>query len=242
MKEAPKALFILLLALWLIAITSLVLASVWGNPVMRAVLGMGIGLIVLWIFLGGTLMILLRDPVRRLVRRIPIQWQVKFVLFATLMALIEEAVTTTMTNLAPLFGVKVGEAYITASANYLDVVLRHSVIVFVPMFVAWAVLLRWWDISPFWVFVLFGLTGLMAEAGTFGAQHLSEFALWIFVYGLMVYLPAYTLPAERGARPARWYHAIPALLLPFVFAIPVAVLIGLLDPAHPSIHFPPIQG
>jgi hypothetical protein len=237
-----KALFILLLALWLTASTALVLVVTWNNPIAHAVVGMGTGLIVLWVFLGGGLMFLLRDPIHRFVQRIPLQWQVKFVLLATLMALIEEAVTTTMTNLAPLFGVKIGEAYITASANYLDVVLHHSVIVFVPMFVAWAVLLRWWNFSPFWVFVLFGLTGLMAEAGTFGAQHLSEFALWIFVYGLMVFLPAYTLPAERGAQPARWYHAIAAVLLPFMLAIPVAVLVGLLDPAHPDIHFPPIQG
>jgi hypothetical protein len=53
------------------------------------------------------------------------------VLFCTLLALAEEAVTTTMTNLAPLFGVKMGEVAITASANYIEVVTQHSVIVFV---------------------------------------------------------------------------------------------------------------
>lgn len=54
-------------------------------------------------------------------------WKKKFVVFATVLALIEEAITTTMTNLAPLFGVEIGEAYITASTNYVDVVLFHSV-------------------------------------------------------------------------------------------------------------------
>jgi hypothetical protein len=34
----------------------------------------------------------------------------KFIVMATVLALTEEAITTTMTNLAPLFGVKVGLA------------------------------------------------------------------------------------------------------------------------------------
>lgn len=241
MKDAFKTLFILLLAGWLALSTAAVAVFTWSDRVAHAVIGMGAGLIVLWVFVGGTLMFVLRDPLRGLVRRLPLPWQVTFVAFATLLAMLEEAVTTGMTNLAPLFGVNVGEAYITASANYFDVILRHSVVVFVPMFAAWAVMLRRWAFSPFWVFLLFGLSGLLAEAGTFGAQNLAQFAMWIFVYGLMVYLPAYCLPAERGARPARWWHAVPAVILPFVFAIPVAVALGLLDPGHPDIHFPPLQ-
>jgi hypothetical protein len=241
MKTASKTIFLLLLANWLVISTAVVAVFTWSDRVARAVIGMGIGLIVLWVFAGGALMIALRDPLRRLVRRIRLPWQVTFVLFATLLAMLEEAITTGMTNLAPLFGVHPGQAYITASANYFDVILRHSVVVFVPMFVAWAIMLRWWNFSPFRVFLFFGLTGLLAEAGTFGAQNLTQFALWIFVYGLMVYLPAYSIPVERGARPARWWHAVPAMLLPFVFAIPVAVALGLLDPTHPSIHFLPLQ-
>jgi hypothetical protein len=39
------------------------------------------------------------------------------------------------------------------------------------------------------------------------------------------------------------FALFPALWLTFVFAISVAVLmIGLLDPVHPDIHFSPIQG
>ena len=68
-----------------------------------------------------------------MIRRLPLGWPARFILSATGMALLEEAVTTTMTNLAPFFGVPIGQAYITASANYLDVVLGHSVIVLVPM-------------------------------------------------------------------------------------------------------------
>lgn len=80
------------------------------------------------------------DPSSRAFRP---HWQVKFILLGIIaMTLLEEAITTFMTNLAPFFGVKVGEAYITACTNYLDVVLLHSVIVFVPWFIAWAWILK----------------------------------------------------------------------------------------------------
>jgi uncharacterized membrane protein YhdT len=152
--------------------------------------------------------------------------------------MVEEAVTTGMTNLAPVFGVPIGAAYITASANYFDVVCFHSVVVFIPMFIAWAVILRSYDFSPNAVFLLFGLTGLTAEMSFSGAQAVTEFGLWIFVYGLMVYLPAYTLPVDRGAKKPPWWMYPAAVLLPVLFAIPVAVIVGA---AHPiRIHFPPI--
>jgi hypothetical protein len=180
---------------------------------------------------------LFRDRVSAFVRGIRLDWRVKFVLFATLLALLEEAVTVTMTNLAPVFGVPLGAAYITASANYLNVVCLHSVVVFVPMFVAWALLLRRVDFPPNHVFLLFGLNGILAEA-SLGAQAFAEFALWIFVYGLMVYLPAYSLPEGRGAGKPKWWHYLLAVLLPILFSIPVAILVNLVHPV--PLHFPPI--
>lgn len=237
-----KYAFALLLAAWLALSTAAVYYFTRADRIAHAVICMGTGLVLLWVFLGGGLAFLLRDRVRAVILRLGGNWQVKFVLFATLLAMLEEAVTVGMTNLAPLFGVRIGEAYITASANYLDVILRHSVIVFIPWFIAWALLLKRYAFSPFQVFLLTGLNGLMAESLTFGAQHFSEFALWIFVYGLMVYLPAYSLPsaATRGAKPPRPWHALLALLLPFVLSIPWALLIHLISPDHPEIHFPPI--
>lgn len=236
-----KTTFILLLGIWLILTTTLVYFATAENQVFRAVISMGLGLIALWVLVGGTLMYVFRERVKALVLKIPLHWQVKFVLFATLLAMTEEAITTLMTNLAPSFGVQVGEAYITASANYLDVILHHSVIVFVPWFIAWAWLLKRYDFSPFWVFLLTGLNGLFAESLTFGWEHLSEFALWIFVYGLMVYLPAYTIPAGRGAQRPRLWHGVLAFFLPLVVGIPWAALVNLAFPNHPDIHFPPIQ-
>ena len=58
-----------------------------------------------------------------------------------------------MTNLAPWFGVKVGEAYITASTYYMDAVALPSVVMFVPMFVGWVVILMRYPFSPFSVFL-----------------------------------------------------------------------------------------
>jgi hypothetical protein len=232
---------IAVLAVWLAVSTGavVVIALAAARPNIRAEILMGAGLVLIWVGLGGFAMRLLRDTVRAFTQSIRIDWRIKFVLMATGLALVEEAVTTAMTNLAPLFGVPVGAAYITASANYFDVVGLHSVVVFVPMFIGWAVLLRYYDFSPNAVFLLFGLTGLTAEMSFSGMQAWSEFGLWIFVYGLMVYLPAYTLPAERGARKPRWWHYPLAVFFPILFAIPVAALVGA---AHPvRIHFPPID-
>jgi hypothetical protein len=229
-----------LLGAWLglstAAVTAVALLS--GRPVMRAVVLMGLGLILLWVVAAGGFMWLQRDRIRAAVLSIPIGWKLRFVLFATLLALIEEAITTTMTNLAPFFGVAMGQAYITASTNYLDVVGLHSVIVFVPMFIAWSWLLQRYAFSPSVVFLLFGLTGTLAEA-SFGPQHLAEIGLWTFVYGLMVYLPAYSIPSNRGASKPSLHHYLWAVVLPFLFAMPVAALVGVLHPIR--IHFPPIM-
>ncbi len=225
---------------WLILSTSAIAAiALFGAPPnTRAVMLMGSGLVLFWVVLGGTAQRLLRDPVRSFGRAIRIDWRIKFVVGATALALLEEVITTTMTNLAPLFGVPYGSAYITASGNYFDVVCLHSVVVFIPMFIGWAFLLQRYEFSPNAVFLLFGLTGLTAEASFGGLQAFAEFALWIFVYGLMIYLPAYTLPAERGAKKPPWWMYPAAVFFPVLFAIPVTVLVGL---AHPiKIHFPVI--
>ena len=62
---------------------------------------------------------------------------------------------------------------------------------------------------------------------TFGPQNLAVVGMWVCVYGWMVYLPACTVPVERGARTARWWHWLMAVFLPLFFIIPLVVwLIG----------------
>jgi hypothetical protein len=231
---------ILVLGGWLILSTSVVavIALLAAPPNTRAVMLMGSGLVLLWVVVGGSIQFLLRNPLRQFIRGIPIDGRVKFTAFATILALTEEAVTVTMTNLAPLFGVPHGSAYITASGNYFDVVCLHSVVAFVPMFAAWALLLRRWAFRPNAVFLLFGLTGLLAELSFGGTQALPEFGLWIFVYGLMVWLPAYAFSVDRPVGKPPWWLYPAAVVLPFLFAIPVAAVVGF---AHPvRIHFPVI--
>ena len=202
----------------------------------RAIFLMADGMILLWIIVGGSLTPMLR---KRLVRRlvaIPIDWRVRFVILCTIMALIEEAITTSMTNCAPLFGTTPGEAHITASTNYFHVVLCHSVVLFFFMFIVWAWMLSRWDFSPLKVLLLFGITGSLAEATLNPTSLIGGF--WVFVYGLMVYLPACTVPRDREARPVRWWHYPVAVFLPFLGVIPGGLVATILRKVL-DVHFLP---
>lgn len=194
-----------------------------GKTIDRAIILMADGLILFWIIIGGSLTPTLR---RRLVPKlaaIPIDWRVRFVLFCTAMALIEEAITTSMTNLAPVFGTTPEVAHITASTNYFKVVCFHSVVMFVPMFIAWAWMLSRWQFTPLKVLLLFGITGSIAEAGINPTSLIGGFC--VFVYGLMVYLPACTVPGDRSAKRPRWWHYPLAVILPFPFVVLAAPMI-----------------
>lgn len=195
----------------------------------QAIVKMAWGLFLLWVIIGGAAMLRYREPICRRVLAIGAHWQVNFVLFATLLALIEELIATTMTNLAPVFGVPIGEAYITASPNYFEVIFFHSVIVFIPMFIGWAWLLKRYDFSPNAVFILFGITGTLSEWIAFGIGTPVSFAFWLFIYGLMVYLPAYSLPATRPVRSPNLLTVAWAVVFPIVCSIPVVIVIMLLN-------------
>jgi hypothetical protein len=217
-------------AVWLAVILSLETIGTFTNaqletPVARAEVDMTWGLVLIWVVCGGSLMFALRRRARKTFSDLPGDPRLKFFLFAAGLSLVEEAVTTGMTNLAPEFGVEMGQAYITASANYLDVILFHSVIVFLPMFAAWAFLLSRYAFDPKAVLLLYGVTGTLSETISFGFQNLIAAGLWILVYGLMVYLPAFVASPITGARlPMARDYAV-ALILPIVCAIPVAVVI-----------------
>jgi hypothetical protein len=232
--------FLCALALWVLLRTSWVTIAVWKSRIMRAELEMASGLVLLWMILGGSLMYIFRDRVKASLQPIPWDWRVSFFLLATLLALCEEVITTLMTNCAPLFGVKLGQAYITASANYFDVVCCHSVITFLPPFAAWAWLYSRYDFSPFETFVCFGIYGTIGE-GIFGGFHLADMPFWIFVYGLMLYLPAYVFADRRGKRRVSWLQYLMGAVGPFVGTVPWVLFLKLTFLRHhPDIHFPPI--
>jgi hypothetical protein len=80
-----------------------------------------------------------------------------------------------------------------------------------------------WDFSPLEVLLLFGLTGSIAEAGINPTSLIGGF--WVFVYALMVYLPACTVPGDRPARRPRWWHYPLAVILLFPFVVLAAPVI-----------------
>jgi len=144
--------------------------------------------------------------------------------------------TMAMTNLAPVFGARVGQAYITASANYLVVVMFHSGPAIIPMLAAWAFLLGRYDFDPRSVMVVYGFTGTLAESGAFGLQNLVASGIWVFVCGLMVYLPAYAVSPMPATKKPRLRHYPLALLLPIACAVPVAlVVLGVFH--HSTVEF-----
>ena len=239
-----KRLFVLVLLVLLFLLTGFITVVTWHQPHKRAVIGMGWGLIFFWIIGCGLAMWRWGFLVNRAVARAPGAWPIKFVVGCILLAMLEEVVTTSMTNCAPLFGVKIGEAYITASTNYFDVILRHSVVVFVPMFIGWAVLLKFWRFSPFEVFLLWGITGTMLEFAYSGYQGIPNFPFWILVYGLMVWLPAHWPNESRPAKIPKWWCYPVAVLVPPLF-LPLDLVLApwlWLAGKHPDIHFPPISG
>lgn len=225
-RDSLVRFLLIVIAGWGILFTTAVTIFILSNdadPDHRAIIKMGVGLILIWCILGGLVMRGLKDRFVLWATRIPLGWRTRFVLLCIAFAMLEEAVTTGLTNMAPLLGAVTDAARITVSKNYFVVVFTNSVIVFVPLFVCWGWLLSRYDFRPIEVLLLFGLNGTLAETITFGPQNLIQVGMWVYVYGLMAYLPACTVPEEQGARPARWWHWLMAVFLPLIFIIPLAV-------------------
>ncbi len=89
------------------------------------------------------------------------------------------------------------------------------------------------------MFILFGITGTLGETLSFGVQNLAQMGFWVFIYGLMVWLPAGSVPADQRSpqQPGVGAHLL-AVLLPIVAAVPVVIVVLALHP--PQHAFPPI--
>jgi hypothetical protein len=138
--------------------TILIALAVWGllsfavvfwviligseNTDERAVILEGGSLIFLWCIAGGLSFKCFKHPLITNMQRIAIPWGLRFVVFCILFAMLEEAVTTSLSNLAVHFLGASMKGIITASLNYWEVIGLHSVVVFVPMFIVWVFLLR----------------------------------------------------------------------------------------------------
>lgn len=190
------------------------------NSTDRAIILMALGLVTIWVLIGGLITLKFRFRIRDWISRIDLSWEWRFVLLASALALIEEAITTTMTNLAPEFGSQIGVAYITASNNYLIVISFSSVVILVPEFVGWVLVLRRYAFNANEVFLIYGLLGTTMEATLNPYELIAGF--WFFVYGLMVYLPTFSLPTRERAVAPKWYHYVLAYAVPLACALPVA--------------------
>lgn len=192
-----------------------------GNPISQAIIGMGIVLMIVWMGAFGIIQILTKQYLPHIKRNVLI----KFALLATVMILIEEAITTSITNLAePLFNVSSSDAYITASTNYLEVILSHSVVVFIPMFICWGYILKKYDFSYLWVYVLFGITGTLSETLSFGMSNLVAIGFWMNIYGLIIYLPAYLVRVENRIKPPIWLYFV-MIILPIIVSLPIVYML-----------------
>ncbi len=208
-----------------------------GYSIGFTVIAMALTLIIVWVVLGGLLQRKLLATYYTKLTTPSTSPVIYFTIFATLLACLEEMVTVSLTNLALLFGVNVGQAYITASTNYFDVIFLHSVIVFVPMFVTLGFILKRYDISPFKALILWGVVGVFAEVMAGGSQAFSSAPSWIFIYGLMVYLPAHVFVNTVRKKPFFLLYPI------FIIVILLSAITTIWIPKalnHPNIHFDPI--
>ena len=108
MRRAVVLLLAALAGIWILLLNLHTLNE--GTPRDVAIARMAGGLVVIWIYLGGATMWLLRHRAAALLRRSPLGWRTTFVLACTVLACLEEVVTVSMTNLAPVFGARIGEA------------------------------------------------------------------------------------------------------------------------------------
>lgn len=157
---------------------------------------MGIGLYIFWIIIGGLPMWWLREPIGNFVHRIPGGWTIKFIVFATALAMLEEVVTVAMANTASLYGVAMAQA----TRYRFGQLLGRGVVLFVPMFCIWAWLLARYAFSAESVFLIWGVTGTLLEILYAGPSQVLQIGMWIFVYGLRsICLPLrFLVIAERN--------------------------------------------
>ena len=104
------------------------------------------------------------------------------------------------------------------------------------MFLVWAWVLARYTFSPSAVFLLFGINGVLAEL-LIGGAALQMAPFWIFVYGLMIFLPAYSYPGDSKTRMPRWYYYPTTIVGCLLASALVALVVNLASPYLP--HFGP---
>jgi hypothetical protein len=232
-----KKIFIALCIGYSLLLHTLLIINFSNSPNQRAIIMMGLALFVIWvIFCGFIQLMILRIKWGKAVRGRP-HALLTFVSISVLLACIEEAIAVSITNAAPLFGVPIGSAYITASTNYIDVITRHSVIVFLPMLIMLGVIVRRYALTQFQTFILWGTIGICVEFSFAGPQVLLNAPTCLCIYGLMVYLPAHFMQLERRKRVTALHYAVFIVLI-LLSSFATTWVPRVLN--EPRIHFSPI--
>lgn len=222
-----KKLIIVILYGWALIFHALLWIHIFneGSRIELAIVTMGFGLLVIWgVFLAFVQKALIKaiKPKRFKV----IKYIVFMMLWITTMALIAEMVSTLMTQTAYLWNLSPREAFITASPNYIEVVTRHSVIVFLPQFMMITLLNYRYQFKPFHWFLMYGFVGYINEWLAFGTAALwVSIPYWIIIYGWMVYLPTHGIIPENNRLTVRFYHYFLAIILIVLVSIPWTLFI-----------------
>lgn len=187
------------------------------NPAILASAKMLWLLAIMWIGVFGSLSYLFKNKFTSWISKTSNPGKI-FVLLSTLFVLIEEAIATFISNLNIQLGGTIETKLLTASTNYFEVILFHSVVAIIPMLIVWSIILKRYSFRPIEVMILFGISGILAEFIFGGFMPVVMGGFWILVYGLMVYLPAYAFEYTERQKPKIW-HFLMAIIFPILGSV-----------------------
>ncbi|KAL0217444.1 hypothetical protein RCL1_008025 [Eukaryota sp. TZLM3-RCL] len=187
-----------------------------GTKRQKAIMTMTSGMLMLWVAVLGLIQYHFRHRLRLFLSKFTRKLEpwCLFFLLSIMSFCIKEAVATLLTNTAYLWDLSPIEASITASGNYL-VVIKHSFGDFLPIVVAWSILLSKIQFSAFQVLLLHGLHCYLGLSDVFGGSLLS-LGSTILVNGLCLYTPAFAAQWPLTRVRVRWFHYVVGILFPFV--------------------------
>lgn len=222
-----KRIFWIILYGWAILYHGLLWIHVFNNgtTIDLAIATMALGLLVIWGGMFGVIQSIIIKKVNP-IKLTNLKFFLLMIFSMTGLALSAEVVSTSMTNTAYLWGLSPYDAYITASPNYIEVVTRHSVIVFIPQFLGVALLHHRYQFKAFAWFIIYGFIGYLNEWLAFGAAaSWVSIPFWMIVYGWIIHLPTHSFIPEKERIQVKFYHYLFAVALPLALSIPWALFI-----------------
>ena len=190
-----------------------------------AIVTMALGLLLIWGVALACIQIKISINIKP-IKQSSIRYFLSIIGMMIFLALLAEVISSLMTQTAHLWQLSPNVAYITATPNYIELVTKHSVIVFIPQFIAIAYIHYKVKFSANQWFYIYGLIGYLNEWIAFGsAASWVSIPYWIIIYGWIVYLPTYLFHPKVERKTPRVYHFVLACMIPLALSIPWALLI-----------------